>query len=180
VPQNQQAMLISMLIGGLIAGGICGAIAYAVAAWKKRQALGIVAFIICTLCGPILGLLLAGPVAVIFIVVTLIAGEPESKTTRMFRDDDYGDYDTRLARRREATEDDHRQHWQEARRENTTNAGSDLMQQAASAYRAGRHEEALGLFQRVVDDPGYAKDHEFARNCLGTLRKKRAAKEGEA
>src|SRR5438046_2214083 len=86
--QDQSGLLIVGLLCGTIAGAVCGLIAYAVAAWKKRQGLGIAALITCSLCGTVLGLLLAVPVAVVFIVVALVLGEPQPDRQRMYDDDD--------------------------------------------------------------------------------------------
>jgi hypothetical protein len=179
MPNDQPGLILTGLICGGIAGAFCGAVAYSVAAWKKRQGLGAAALVVCTLCGLVLGLLLAVPVALVFIVTALALGEPQSAADRPSRDDEYSDYDGRLGqRRRESVGDDHGRHWDDGRRGGTADAGSDLMQQATTAYRAGRDDEAMGLFQRIVDDPVYAKDHEFARNCLDTLRKKKAGESG--
>ncbi len=79
MPPEKVDFLIGALIGGLIAGCLCGLIPLALAQWKGRLPVGIAAWLSCLICGGILGLLLAGPVALIFSTVILALGRPPSE-----------------------------------------------------------------------------------------------------
>jgi len=71
---EQIGFLIGSIIGGLLAGALCGLIPYGVGKWMGRASLGVTGFIICVICGAILGVILAGPVAVVFSLAILILG----------------------------------------------------------------------------------------------------------
>jgi len=62
-------MLGAMIIGGLVAGLLCGLVPFFVGKNKGQQDLGTVALLVCAVCGMILGILLAVPVAIVFTVV---------------------------------------------------------------------------------------------------------------
>jgi hypothetical protein len=176
-PQQGNNVIFTLLICGGAAGLFCGLVAYAVCASKKRQGLGAAAVIACLISGMILGLLLAVPVAIVFIVIALAMGEPESEKDR-FRSEDFSDYDDRMARRRMDSAGDPRGHWREGAG-GAASTDPDLMQRAGEAFRSGRYDEAIGLYQQVVNDPNSAKDHDFARRSLETLHKKKSGLDKE-
>jgi ABC-type phosphate transport system permease subunit len=67
---------------GLIAGICCGLVPMALGVWKGRQVLGVVALVVCALCGAFLGLLLAVPVAIVFsLAIVLIPRERRMRAT---------------------------------------------------------------------------------------------------
>ena len=75
---EQIGYYIGTFIGGLFVGALCGLLPFGLAKWKNRVSLGIGALITCTVCGLILGIMLAGPVAIIFSAVALIMGRKET------------------------------------------------------------------------------------------------------
>lgn len=66
--------LVGALFGGLVAGAVCGLLPFFLAKSRNRVPLGTAALITCGVCGVILGLILALPVALIFTVIIVILG----------------------------------------------------------------------------------------------------------
>lgn len=64
--------MIGVFFGGLVAGSLTGLIPFLIGLKKEETTLGIIAIITCSLSGLILGILLAIPVAIGFIVAILI------------------------------------------------------------------------------------------------------------
>ena len=52
-------------LGGIVIGGVCGVWPMVVAFNRRRYVLGVIAFLACVGCGLYLGILLAGPVALL-------------------------------------------------------------------------------------------------------------------
>jgi len=73
---EQIGFLIGSIGGALFAGAICGLIPYGVGKWMGRVSLGVAGLITSVICGAILGVILAGPVAVVFSLAILILGRP--------------------------------------------------------------------------------------------------------
>ncbi len=82
--QQQMTFLIGAIIGGLIAGSLCGLLPLGIGRWKNRLTLGVSGLIACTLSGAALGILLAGPVAIIFALIIVVIGEPDSARANAF------------------------------------------------------------------------------------------------
>ena len=78
------AYLIGAIVGALFIGAVCGLIPLIAGLIKKRIALAVSGFIVCMICGFILGVILALPVAIIFLVVILLTSkdkkEPETSS----------------------------------------------------------------------------------------------------
>ena len=77
---EQIGFFIGTIIGGLFVGALCGLLPFGLAKWKRRVSLGIGALITCIVCGLILGIMLAAPVAIIFSAVVLIMGKKETES----------------------------------------------------------------------------------------------------
>ena len=76
------AHFIGIIIGGLLMGALCGLgplIAGRRRGFKKH---GIAGFFTCVLCGGILGILLAGPVALIWTVILLTKQRGNSRDSK--------------------------------------------------------------------------------------------------
>jgi uncharacterized membrane protein len=73
------ARLVYKVFFGLVAGASCGLLPFCVGKRFERVRLGVAGFFTCLVSGGLLGLLLALPVMIIFTVVLLILGRPESK-----------------------------------------------------------------------------------------------------
>lgn len=72
-------------ISGVLGGGLFGMFSLAVGRLKRRVTLGAAGLIVSATSGAILGLLIAVPVAALFVLVMLVLGEPEPAC---FREDD--------------------------------------------------------------------------------------------
>jgi hypothetical protein len=102
LPQGE--FLIAAIIGGLIAGLLCGLFPFALAKSRGRLGFGVAALFVCIICGGILGLLLAGPVAAVFSFVIVSMGK--AKSDRNWDDDDDWDRPRRRPLRRDVGLDD--------------------------------------------------------------------------
>lgn len=71
--------LITSIIGGCVGGLLAGLIPLIVGLKKRQKVLAWVGFGICVVCGGVLGLLLALPVAIIFLIIILIRGRKQKK-----------------------------------------------------------------------------------------------------
>jgi hypothetical protein len=76
--QNEINMA-AILIGALIAGGLSGLLPLLVGISKKQEGLAIAGMIACIVSGLILGLLLAVPVALVFLFIILAASNAREK-----------------------------------------------------------------------------------------------------
>lgn len=70
------AYLIGAIIGGLIAGALCGSIPLALGLKREKKGLATAGMICCVVGGGVLGLLLAGPLALIFSIIILCTPKP--------------------------------------------------------------------------------------------------------
>ena len=73
---------IAAIIGGLVMGALCGLGPLIAGRRKGFKSLGLIGFITCVVCGGILGILLAGPVALIWTVVLLTKRKPDDSTAK--------------------------------------------------------------------------------------------------
>ncbi|MEL6453356.1 MAG: hypothetical protein AAFQ40_01400 [Cyanobacteria bacterium J06623_5] len=64
--------LLPFILGGLFTGSLCGLVPFFIAKRRRRPWLGFFALMSCALCGVILGILLAFPVAASFSVAILL------------------------------------------------------------------------------------------------------------
>lgn len=71
--------LITSIIGGCVGGLLAGLIPLIVGLKKRQKVLAWVGFGICVVCGGVFGLLLALPVAIIFLIIILIRGRKQKK-----------------------------------------------------------------------------------------------------
>ncbi|HWE94165.1 MAG TPA: hypothetical protein VG269_09395 [Tepidisphaeraceae bacterium] len=72
--QDKTAYLVGVVFGGLVAGALCGLLPFFLAKNRNRMPLGVAAITTCAVCGLILGLLLALPVALVFTVIIVAIG----------------------------------------------------------------------------------------------------------
>ena len=62
---------IGMLVGALLSGDLCGLGPLLAGRSRGRNTEGLVGFIVCIVCGLFLGIILAGPVALIWTIILL-------------------------------------------------------------------------------------------------------------
>src|SRR5262245_12094090 len=108
VDPNSSAFLIGALVGACLVGCLCGALPLSVGLAMKRYGLAIGGFITCLVGGLILGVLLAGPAAIVFTIIIASLGKPVSRrrSRRRYYDDEDDDDEDRPRRRRRDEEDE--------------------------------------------------------------------------
>lgn len=68
-----------ILLGGFVVGVLCGLLPLIIALKKQRRGFALTSFVGCIVSGLILGLILAGPVSIIFTVIILCLNKPEEQ-----------------------------------------------------------------------------------------------------
>lgn len=71
------AHFIGILVGGGVMGILCGLGPLIAGRRRGYKTLGLVGFLVCIVCGLVLGILLAGPVALIWTVILLTKRKPD-------------------------------------------------------------------------------------------------------
>jgi hypothetical protein len=77
--QTDSSFLLFSMIGGLVAGAVMGLIPLIVGLKKRQKVLAWSGFGACTLGGILLGLLLALPIAIVFLIIILVRGKKTPK-----------------------------------------------------------------------------------------------------
>jgi hypothetical protein len=72
-----KTMLLYNLLGGLVAGLVMGLIPLIVGLVKRQKALAWIGFAVCIVCGILLGILLALPAAIVFLVIILVKAKKD-------------------------------------------------------------------------------------------------------
>ena len=76
------AHFIGTIVGGLLMGTLCGLGPLIAGRRKGFKTLGLVGFFTCIVCGLILGILLAGPVALIWTVILITKRKSDEVTSK--------------------------------------------------------------------------------------------------
>jgi hypothetical protein len=70
------AYKMGLLFGALGMGGLCGLLPLIIGMRKGQQGLGLTGFVVCVLCGLVLGVLLAAPAAIVFTLIIVSKARP--------------------------------------------------------------------------------------------------------
>jgi len=81
-------MDIAVIIGSLVGGALAGLLPLIFGKKRDKAVLGIIGFVVCLICGFILGLLLALPVAVIFTVIIIVTSKKNDTPPSINNDQD--------------------------------------------------------------------------------------------
>jgi hypothetical protein len=71
----------TLALVGLVAGIVCGLIPLAAGLIKHRMTLGVVGLVVSALCGALLGILLALPVAIVFTLAIVLMRPERARAT---------------------------------------------------------------------------------------------------